>query len=280
MGDSQSSSETPLVLYDIAMRPPREQNTSAPNPWKARLALNFKAAPYSTQWVPLPNVSKVRSGLGVPAGRKFADGTDFHTLPLLHDQSTSQIIGDSFDIAVYLQDKYPESGAGDLFPPQELDFAYTANEALLVPLSENSKKGHVNYAEFNRNVDAAFTTHTLLMLQGMPLDPSTAEATKAEFCRRAGVDSWDAFSLVGEARQGVLASFEATLSGLAKLFNKDPSGPFILGNKPSYADLIVGGWLRMANKDLPDDEWQALRSWQQGTWGRLHDALEIYAQVK
>ena len=47
-----------------------------PNPWKARLALNFKAAPYSTQWVPLPDVSKVRSGLGVPAGRKFADGTE------------------------------------------------------------------------------------------------------------------------------------------------------------------------------------------------------------
>ncbi|KAJ5476245.1 glutathione S-transferase-like protein ustS [Penicillium sp. IBT 31633x] len=277
-----STTSTPpnhIVFYDIAARPPVEKNCFSPNPWKTRLALNFKGVPYKTSWVGLPDITKVRSGLKVPPCRQFADGTDFYTLPIIEDPSTESVVGDSFDIAVYLQKTYPNSGAGDLFPPQTLDYTSTQS-VTLVPLSDCSDKGYPEYAKFNMSVDAAFTTHVQLAVQNFPFDPATVEATKAIFVQRAGVSRWEDFELVGEARQKTLDSFQEVLGDLGKLFLRDASGPFLLGTKASYADLIVGAWLRMLSVTLPENEWEALRGWHEGIFGRLHDALEVYAEVK
>lgn len=274
------STTSPIIFYDIAMKAPLEKNCCSPNPWKTRLALNFKNLPYSTSWVALPDIGKVRSNLNVPACRKFADGTDFFTLPIIEDRTTGSLVGDSFDIAVYLQNTYPDSGAGDLFPPQKLEFVLPEGPALLVPLTECRESGFPEYAKFNVNVDAAFTAHVQLGVQGLPFDPATAETSKAEFVRRAGLTSWDDFALVGEAREKTKESFRNTLGGLAELFSRDTSGPFLLGTRASYADLIVGGWLRMMSVTLPESEWEELRSWHGGLFGRLYDALQVYAEVK
>src|SRR5690349_15659971 len=118
-----------LVFYDIKFREPQQQFSGAPNPWKARYALNFKNVDYSSVFVDILDIPTVRKGLGVPAGRKFPDGSDYYTLPVLIDSTTGAKVGDSFDIAVYLQKTYPDSGAGNLFPelPDEsiLDFSAT-----------------------------------------------------------------------------------------------------------------------------------------------------------
>ncbi|KAI0663613.1 hypothetical protein C8Q70DRAFT_906879 [Cubamyces menziesii] len=276
-----STTSDAIAFYDIAMRPPREETCCSPNPWKARFALNFKRVPYSTTWVPLPDIPKVRKSLSVPACRKFADGTDFCTLPIIEDRTTGALVGDSFDIAVYLQKTYPDSGAGDLFPPQTFDYELDFNGGwLLIPLSEYRDKEYPEYAKFNAMVDAAFTTHVQLAAPNLPFDPETEEASRAQFIRRAGVKRWEDFILVGEAREKMKESFRETLSGLAKLFMKDTSGPFLLGTKASYGDLIVGAWLRMMRVTLPESEWEELRSWEGGVFGRLHDALDEFAEVK
>ncbi|KAL7944079.1 hypothetical protein V8C42DRAFT_96078 [Trichoderma barbatum] len=277
---STSTSSGAIVFYDIGHRPPVTETCCSPNPWKGRLALNFKAIPYSTSWVGMPDIAKVRRSLGESACRKFADGTDFYTLPMIRDAANSAIISDSFDIAIYLQRTYPDSGAGDLFPAQTLHFTYTPGFALAVPLSEGADDAFPEYYRFNTNVDAVFTTHVPLMTNGIPLDPATAEETKAEFVRRAGVSSWDDFNLTSEAREKMMESFQAALGDLAKLFLENTDGPFLLGQKASYADLIVGAWLRMAKVCLPKSEWEQLRCWHDGVFGQLHDALETYAEVK
>ncbi|KHN99834.1 Thioredoxin-like fold protein [Metarhizium album ARSEF 1941] len=277
---STSPSTGAIILYDIAHRPPVTETCCSPNPWKSRLALNFKGLPYSTSWVGMPDISKVRRSLGEPAGRQFADGTDFYTLPIIQDAATGATVGDSFDIAVYLQRTYPDSGAGHLFPKQTLDYAFVQSAAFPVPLSERPDGGFPDYARFNTNVDAAFTTHVPLMVDGLPLDPATADETRAEFVRRAGVSSWDDFSLTGEAREELTGSFRRTLGDLARLFLRNTDGPFLLGQQASYADLIVGAWLRMAQITLPKPEWEEVRQWHGGVFGRLHDALETFAEVK
>lgn len=66
------SNSNPLVFYDIAS--PIEPRSYAPNPSKGRLALSFKGVPFKTSFVELPDISKVRKGLGCPATRKFDDG--------------------------------------------------------------------------------------------------------------------------------------------------------------------------------------------------------------
>ena len=267
----------PIFFYDILMKPPTEETCCSPNPWKARLALNFKDVPYSTTWVPLPDVKKVREGLKVPACRHFADGTDFFTLPVIEDPNSGALVGDSFDIAVYLNKTYPDSGAGDLFPPQTID--YTFDMPVLIPLSPWDGKPFPEYAKFNSHVDAAFSTFVQLTLQGFPFDPATAEISKAEFGRRAGGLRWEDFELVGEAREKTKAGLKEMLGGLAKPFLQDSSGPFMLGARASYADLIVGGWLRMFSRTLSQSEWDEVRGCHDGVFGRLHDALEVYAST-
>lgn len=273
-----SASSKSIVFYDIAARPPVEKNCFSPNPWKSRFALNFKGVPYSTSWIALPDIAKVRESLKVPACRKFADGKDFYTLPIIEDPATGSLVGDSFDIALYLQKTYPTSG-GNLFPPQTLDFDFK-HPYILVPLSECRNSEFPEYAKFNMNIDAAFTAHTQLAVQGMPFDPATEELSKAEFVRRAGVKQWDDFALDGEARKKLMESFQETLGGLAKLFSRDASGPFLLGATVSYADMMVGAWLRMMYATMPEDEWKQVTTWHDGTFGQLHDALNAYADVK
>jgi glutathione S-transferase len=263
-----------LQFYDVAMRPPANKNNTAVNPWKTRLALNFKQTPYKTTWVQLPDIPYVRKSLSIPACRKFADGTDFHTLPILVDPATGRKLGDSFDIAVYLQKQYPTSG-GNLFPAQTLDYVFKPESELLIPLSECDDSEYPQYASFNVNVDAAFTAHVILMAHRMPFDPATEEASKAEFVRRAGVSSWDDFAVGGEVRENIIASFERMLGGLAKLFTAS-EGPFI-GETACYADFIVGAWLVMASRTLPEGEWEAVKGWHGGVFGRLFDALAVYA---
>lgn len=269
-----------IIFYDIAHKPPVLESCCSPNPWKTRLALNFKGVQYSTSWVALPDISKVRQGLGQPACRQFADGTDFYTLPVIQDTATKSTVGDSFDIAIYLQRTYPNSGGGDLFPAQALNYNCVLNSEILIPLSKREDGGFPEYARFNINVDAAFTSHVQLMVDGIPFDPATIEQSRAEFVRRAGVSSWDDFKLTGEAREKLIESFKNTLGHLAKLFLENDDGPFLLGQQASYADLIVGAWLRMAHVTLPKQEWEELRRWHSGVFGQLHDALDKYAEVK
>ncbi|KAK8241617.1 hypothetical protein HDK77DRAFT_260567 [Phyllosticta capitalensis] len=278
-----TSSSSSLILYDIGHKPPVTETCFAPNPWKSRFALNFKGIPYTTTWVRMPDISKVRQELGQPAGRKFADGQDFFTLPILQDLAKGATLSDSFDIAVYLQRTYPDAGAGNLFPEQKLDLEFVPPHEIMVPLSERDDGGFSEYYRFNYTVDAAFSTHVPLMTQGLPLDPATAEETKAEFVRRAagaGVKSWDEFILKGEAREKVLESFKKMLGDLAKLFVENSDGPFLLGKKANYADFIVGGWLRMSYVNLPKEEWDAVTSWHDGVFGQLWNALQAYAEVR
>jgi glutathione S-transferase len=52
------------------------------------------------------------------------------------------------------------------------------------------------------------------------------------------------------------------------------SGPYLEGEKANYADLIVGGWLNMLYACLPEEEWKEFKTWHNGVFGRLHDALQ------
>ncbi|KAM5443237.1 hypothetical protein MferCBS31731_001554 [Microsporum ferrugineum] len=267
-----------MIFYDIALAPPVLENASSPNPWKSRYALNFKKTPYKTAWVPFLDISSVRGALNIPASRTFIDGSPYHTLPMLSDPATGRIVGDSFEIAVYLQAQYPSSG-GDLFPKQDLKFVYGQNPMLFAPISEAKVDESVQeYVKFNTNVDAVFTAHVPLMVHTIPFDPATEDQVRAEFARRAG-RPWEELGVEGEQRDEMLRSYEQALAGLAEMYRRDTTGPFLMGDRPSYADFIVGGWLQMSRVMLPSEEWEALKGWHGGIFGKLHQALDVYAQM-
>ncbi|KAH7123095.1 hypothetical protein EDB81DRAFT_913235 [Dactylonectria macrodidyma] len=163
-----------------------------------------------------------------PNGPNAKPEYDFLMLPIIEDPATESLVGDSFDIAVYLQKTYPNSGAGDLFPPQTLNY------------------------DFMLSLGCLYRYRSVLRVH---------------------------FS-IGEAPEKVKQSFRNMLGGLGELFLRDTSGPIILGARVSCADFIVAAWLRMMRASLPDSEWDEVASWHEGLFGRLHDALEVYAETK
>ncbi|KAK7931581.1 hypothetical protein PG985_002293 [Apiospora marii] len=250
-----SSSSDPIVFYDIASGPPIRP--FAPNPWKTRYALNFKRAPFLTQWVDLADVTSTRKSLSLDPVRFHDNGEPFYTLPAIRDPAAdNKVVGDSFDIAVYLEQKYPE--APSLFGNNP---------------SSSSSTGL--YASFNAHMDSLFTMGAALAGQTFPFNPATAEQCKAEFCRRLGVKSWDELLVEGEARAQIVSGLQKSLGVAAKCFRfSGDDGPFIGGKEADYADIIIGGWLMMFSLTVP--EWEEIRAWNGGIWGRLHDALEPY----
>ena len=218
-----------------------------------RYALNFKGVHYRTEWVERPEIASVRQELGVAPNRTFRDGSPFYTLPIIKDPSTGEIVGDSFEITLYL------------------DKTYTNPPSLLPPSTIGLQ------AAFNAQVDAIFSQFVILFVHGIPLNPDTAEASRAAFLKRAGKEDWEDLSVRGKEREQTLEAFKAALGGLAK-FYRHRDGPFLEGNNASYADLIVGGWLAFLKVTLK--EWEDVQMWHDGLWGKLHLALEKHAEVK
>ncbi len=210
---------------------------------------------YQTVWVELPDVASVRNKLGAAPVRAHKDGSSFYTLPIIKDPSTGDIIGDSFEIALYLDRTY--TNAPLLFPPSTIGLQ----------------------AAFNVQVDAIFTRFVILCAHGLPFNSETAEQSKAAFLWRAGKTDWEDMTVRGDERVKTLEAFKEALGELAKFYRCE-DGPFLEGKNASYADLIVGGWLAFMKVTLKLKEWGGLRTWHDGRWGKLHLALEKYAEVK
>ncbi|KAI1338826.1 hypothetical protein F5Y15DRAFT_98989 [Xylariaceae sp. FL0016] len=242
------SESNTILFYDIASGPP--VRPFAPNPWKTRYALNFKRVNYKTQWTELPDVTKVRKSLEADPVRWHPSGEAFYTLPVIKDTATGKVIGDSFDIAVYLDKKYPDGPS--LFPHSSIGI----------------------HKAFNTQADAAFPSGGALFHENLPFNPETAEQSKLEFGRRLGM-KWEDLVVTGEARREVLDAYKVTLGDFAKNYQYS-DGPFLHGQDVSYADFIVGGWLMMLSETVA--EFDEILTWHGGLWKRIHSALEPYRQ--
>jgi glutathione S-transferase len=265
-----------LIFYDISS--PIEPRSYAPNPSKSRLALSFKRVPFKTTWVDIMDIPAVRKGLRCAPVRKLDDGSDFYTLPMLEDRDSGRVIGDSFDIAEYLEEAFPESGEC-LFPTTStrtgLNYESPHKDAsFIAPLTVKQGGKHEDYARFNWHVDSTFTSHVALVAEHLPFNSETAAAVRAQFVKRAHLNSWDDLCIRGEAREQLRASFQQSLTSLAELYMVHKDGPYLEGSRATYADLIVGGWLTMMAATMPAEEWQDLRTWHGGVFARLHDALQ------
>lgn len=266
----------PLILYDISS--PVEPRSYAPNPSKARLALNFKRVSFQTTWVDLLDINDVRKGLNCPATRKLDDGSDFYTLPMLRDPTSDKVLGDTFDIANHLEDTFPDSG-DCLFPSDStgtgLDYESPHKDtAFFAPLTSNQGSKNQAYARFNLHVDATFSANMILFGQYLPFNPKTAEAVKAIMIKRAHLNSWDDLSIQGDTREQLMSAFKVTLTSLAQLLMVHKTGPYFEGERATYTDLIVGGWLNMLSIIMPKEEWKDFRTWHSGVFAQLHDALQ------
>lgn len=80
----------------------------------------------------------------------------------------------------------------------------------------------------------------------------------------------------GEDRKAALGWMREAFEAFAKRL--DEGGPFILGDKPSFADFIVAGFLQWFRVTLGEDSdlWQAVSVWGNGRLLKYLEDLRPY----
>jgi glutathione S-transferase len=198
---------------------------------------------------------------------------------MLRDPNSGQVLGDSFDIAIYLDEAFPEPGGTNrLFPADStrtgLDYESPYKDSVFfAPITTNAGSKHSDYARFNLHVDTTFSANMGGYGYYMPFNPPTADAVKALMAKRAHLRSWEDTKVPEEAKGPMKESFKAGLGSLAAFLARH-EGPYLEGREANYADIVVGGWLNMLFSIMPREDWEDLRRWHGGVFARLHDALQ------
>jgi glutathione S-transferase len=192
----------------------------------ARLVLNYKGIPYTTEWIDLADIAPRLESYGVKPNPPETAGAAVgvrYTLPAMK-LSDKTFIMDSVKIVTYLESQYPE-------PTLRLDEGlYEDAQALVfktaVPL----------FSEYMPCIrDNLITKHSLPYwkksregLFGMPID---------EFQKKKGGEkAWEA------AEPGLL-ELTTFLSE-----SKRDDGPYILGSQITYADLVLVAFLESSRR--------------------------------
>ncbi|TFK33644.1 hypothetical protein BDQ12DRAFT_405591 [Crucibulum laeve] len=244
-----------ITFYDLASIVPGTAYSI--NTWKTRYSLNYKQIPYKTEWVEGPDIEMVCKKIGIPPSSKRPDGSDFYSLPAIYDDSTNTAISDSLNIAVYLDKTYP--GTPTLIPA-----GTEALHAAFVVAFMSTIWPFFNY----------FGRADLKLMS-----PATADHFIRSWSSLFGKPFLESLP-VGAEREAEWKKFEAGLTVVDGWYQKNGGGLFIVGDKPSFADFIVGGLLGLGNAISHDNpEWSSLLEWNDGRWRKLGEALEKYARV-
>lgn len=228
---AQAAAQPKIRLYELVIANGR---AASPFAWRIRYALAHKGLPFESVAVGFTDIPRVLGGR-------------FKTVPILEDGQSA--VGDSWDIAEYLDAAYPQ---------QRPLFAGPAERSMV------------------RMFDAWFSVDILRKLFGIyALDIYSAARTedRAYFreSREARLKGVTLESYAAE-RESRLPAARAALAPLRQHLAR--GGPFIGGDSANYADYIaLGGFHWVASvSSLPllarDDE--VLRGW-------LERGMDLYA---
>lgn len=223
-----------------------------------RYALNYKGIPYQTEWIEYPDIEEHCKKLGMQPVDKKPDGRPHYTLPAIYDSSTGLAILDSIHIAEYLDKQYPDT-------PK------------LIPAGTEALIHAFNYT-FNSTMKAVLPLFLLNTSAG--LNPVSGEY----WTRTKGVMfgmSTDKVIPNEQVREEKWRVMKAEFDLLDSWLQKNPSGPFVLGDTLSAADCALAACLfRMRIIWGEDsDEWKRVKLWHNGRWGKFLDVMKPYEAI-
>ncbi|PNS17396.1 hypothetical protein CAC42_7079 [Sphaceloma murrayae] len=195
-----------IILYDL---PSRKGVAWSLNPWKTRMILNFKGLKYKTQWVEYPDVGPLMKSFGIPPNKAWPE----YTIPVLKTEKGEYIM-DSIKIAEHLESAYPPGNYASLKlndPVQQrvvdaLGKIMGAMAPIVMPLIPRNILNPPSAEYFQRTRKERF---------GMVLDDMEKE--------KGGEKAW--------------TSAKEPIANMAAILN-ETEGPYFLGAKASYADVI------------------------------------------
>lgn len=188
-----------------------------------------------------PTTSRVIKGTTTPVS----------TLPVIMDPNTNRFITDSFAIAQYLDEQYPDT-------PKVLPHGTAA----------------LNYVFQTAFSDATRGTIKLGMFKGAQmLNPESKEYYIRTRAEQFGAP-WEQFA-PPEKRKEQWNELRAACDTADGWYVKS-SGQFILGDAPCYADFMVAGRFKWIQNCSEEQEWEGVKSWNGGRWGKLVEATDKY----
>jgi len=191
--------------------------------------------------------------IGAAPGR-LADGSETYTLPVLHDPNTGAFVTDSFEIAVYLDNTYPEK---PVFPKDTEGLIRVFADAHTDQLMPAIKFLAVRTVEIMREPSAEHYTTT----REKSFNQKLAE-----------------FSPEGSERDKHWSILEKAFVMTKRWYDKT-DGKWLMGDTFSYADIITACRLFWFKKVLRDDEWRRIAAWHDGQWERLLAGAESECKV-
>jgi len=197
---------TALTLFDIPTKEPR--TSWSYNPWKIRLALNFKGIEYQTKWVEYPDLEPTLSSHVPPNPPSQAS----YTSPSVQFPDGSYMM-DSKSIVKVIEKEHPE-------PSLHLDSPLLAKIEELVPKLNEPLRNYWMPLVATKLLSERSTEYFLAVK--LKKVGKTVEQMREEFGD-------------GEA---VWAKVLPTISELGDLLESN-GGPFLMGETPSYADFMV-----------------------------------------
>ncbi|CAE6454098.1 hypothetical protein ACGC1H_006078 [Rhizoctonia solani] len=247
--------ENPIIFYDIFS----QSGPWSPSTYKTRLTLNYKRLPYRVEYLSIADVEPKLKELGIPPGSHnpfFA-----YTLPLIADPSSDPngkpaYIVESFEIALYLDQKYPAPKYRVAIPSgtralQRIATSHIMNSALnfgsvILPCA-------VSRPDFLDEKGREYYIRTRKLIYGRDIRELLPEAE----------DNW------AKSRE----KWEALGDQLDR---GERGGPYVMGNQISFADFAIGGVIQWVQKCEGGEMtyWKDMSTWSGGRWGVFWKEIE------
>lgn len=220
-----------IILHDLVGVDPTRP--FSPHCWKAAMALAHKGLTFERKAVCFTKVPEVEGGVS-------------GTVPVIRDGS--QVVADSFLIAAYLEEAYPD---------RPLLFRGEGGQAM---------------ARFVEAWSQSTLHPALNVIALKEIDGILAPEDQAYFRPSREARLGKTFEQVAERREAEIAGFSAKLTPLRVMLK---SQPFIGGSSPLFADYIVFGalqWVRVVSSAQLLEEGDLVTDWFERCLD-LHDGL-------
>ncbi|KAJ8090028.1 hypothetical protein PM082_018607 [Marasmius tenuissimus] len=233
-----------LTLYDLGPTTFPEFLGGASHVRKIIFALNYKKLPFKIEVLPFGSLEPTARSLGASPTGTHPDGTPKYTVPFLYDSDKSKIVTESFAIAEYLDETYPDTpklfAEGATKAQRELIDAREAATGILVPITfpKASTLWSEEMVAFIRN-------------RGTPLEVT--------------LSSEDQEALWVKAKK----AFEEAEKQHGEGSDKD---------EYVFADFALAGpaWTFRVSFGEESKGWREMRSWAGGKMGKVTDAAVEY----
>ncbi|KAK1223655.1 hypothetical protein PQX77_013477 [Marasmius sp. AFHP31] len=235
-----------ITLYDFGPSLDKSMGMS-PFVRSIRFALNYKGIPYTSIEVSLTELESTAKSIGAAPTMNYTDGSVKYTVPMIQDSTTGRVVSDSFKIAEYLDETYPDT-------PR------------IIPAG-------------TRMLQSTFCTSVILTLQ--PLMPIIQPVAVAKFLPPEVAESYkklfgeESLKLTLSAEEQaeiwtkVVQGFRLMAEGYGNCAEDD--SPFVMGGeKPMFADMFMTGllwWTKLAFEDTR--AWKDIVALGDGKIGRL-----------